>query len=893
MMQRRSLAVHTALLLLAGALSLGCLHPPEGQPQAGGASTPAATGAAQPAVDSGGFYDPTWADCSGKDGKGGVKLSVVSSEGKDKLPLVKSDFDRKKRGDESTSKQPNWQVFYGPGDQSLAVDFIWVTKPDDKFWGNTWAGAGLAFNTSWAAVDATDARYLVLWAKTNTPGADLAVGLQSLLKGKGKDGTGRLNLSEFAPGKRLDETWRRIVIPLNAFPEIEQVDLKGTQQLVMNTVGGTYPENKKVTVYLDNVYFSNLEMVTPVSNPGYLVRGDGVLLQWDKDPAEKVKQFAISVNGKPVLTADPKARSVLVPKASFGPGQAVIGIATVGTKETSDEQKLKVDPKPAAALKATVRLAAPTHDISPYILGINFGPASAVKDLGVTVRRWGGNRTTKYNWKPDVDSAGVDWFFLNDYSKPAGTPEEKKKYYEFIKETLAGGSQVNFCIPISEWIAKPNPDEKQRYCSFPTSQYPEQEKTDGQGCGNGKKPNGETIWDNDPNLSMVKNSPELQREFVQTVVKLFGPAAKRGVKFYSMDNEPGLWMHTHRDTVPRGISAEKLGDLNLQYAKAVKAADPTAKVIGFGAWGMLELAGSNEDYLPPGADGHKRQKENVKESDKWREKKRHGGDSQLIYLLKRFKQAEAEQGKRLIDVVDIHWYPELYGKNSKGEKHRVMDDVPYDKVFAPLQWQSLREWYDSNFKPTAELESWAAGDNASFLWGPYHPVIPALKKLLDTYYPGTKLAINEYDNGSPEQYQGALLRAAALGIFLQEDLYMAQNWHQTDHKKFVYWAQKLYGNYDGKGSRVAGKFVPSQSSSPDLLSYAATDRGKWTIVLINKNPAQRIEATIELPGGAGAYRTYTLSETLGLRLLESQGKAQGKRLSLLIPPYAALLVTTK
>jgi mannan endo-1,4-beta-mannosidase len=307
---------------------------------------------------------------------------------------------------------------------------------------------------------------------------------------------------------------------------------------------------------------------------------------------------------------------------------------------------------------------------------------------------------------------------------------------------------------------------------------------------------------------------------------------------------------------------------------------------------MLELAGSNEDYLPPGADGHKRQKENVKESDKWREKKRHGGDSELVYLLKRFKQAEAEQGKRLIDVVDIHWYPELYGKNSKGEKHRVMDDVPYDKVFAPLQWESLREWYDPKFKPTAELESWAAGDNESFLWGPYHPVIPALKKLLDTYYPGTKLAINEYDNGSPEQYQGALLRAAALGIFMQEDLYMAQNWHQTDHKKFIYWAQKLYGNYDGKGSRVGGKFVPSQSTSPDLLSYAATDRGKWTIVLINKNPAQRVEATIELPG-AGAYRTYTLSETLGLRLLESQGKAQGKRLSLIIPPYAALLVSTK
>jgi hypothetical protein len=77
------------------------------------------------------------------------------------------------------------------------------------------------------------------------------------------------------------------------------------------------------------------------------------------------------------------------------------------------------------------------------------------------------------------------------------------------------------------------------------------------------------------------------------------------------------------------------------------------------------------------------------------------------------------------------------------------------------------------------------------------------------------------------------------------------------------------------------------------LSYAATDRGKFTIVLVNKNPTERIEATIELPAGAGAYRTYTLAETLGLRLLESQGTALGKHLGLVIPPYAAVLVTTK
>lgn len=63
-------------------------------------------------------------------------------------------------------------------------------------------------------------------------------------------------------------------------------------------------------------------------------------------------------------------------------------------------------------------------------------------------------RSSKYNWKYDVDSAGSDGYFLNDYSKPPGAPEESKNYYRFIKETPAAESQVNFALPIGplrEW----------------------------------------------------------------------------------------------------------------------------------------------------------------------------------------------------------------------------------------------------------------------------------------------------------------------------------------------------------------------------------------------------------------------------------------------------------
>ena len=869
-----------SLVLLLGA----CQRPPA--TSAGSAQAKVVTA---PAAEVSSYYQPTWGDASGRDGKGGVKLRLSPDK---RLPLMRADFDKKHHGDSVTSSKSEWQLFHGPGNDSLALEFEWITKPDDKFYSNTWAGGGVAFNQSWGSVDAGDARYLVLWVKSSTPGVDLAVRLHSTLKTKGKEDTGSVGLADHVSGGKLDNSWRRVVIPLSAFPDFDLFDMKGLQQVAFDVRGG-YPENQKVVVLIDDVFVTNQETVTPVTNAGYLVQSDGVLLQWDKDPLENVQAFSVSVGGKPVAKVDGKSRSAFVATTQLGSGKSVqVAITALGASESSDPIEVSVNPVAAAAANVSVTFGAPAHEISPYIFGTNGGPSSSIKDIGVRVRRWGGNRTTKYNWKDDLDSAGNDWFFLNEYSKPLGTPEEKKSYYQFIKETLAGGSAVNFSIPITAWIAKRHPDEKGRYCSYPLSLYPQQEKNDGQGCGNGRKPNGDPIWDNDPSLGMTKNSPELQTEFVQKVVKAFGPAAKGGVGFYSMDNEPGLWMSTHRDTLPRGITAEQLADMDLRYAAAVKSADPTAKVIGFSAWGALELAGSNIDYLPGGSDPHKRAKEKQKDEDRYRERKKHGGDSQLVYLLKRFKQAEVEKGKRLVDVIDIHWYPELYGKDSKGEKKRSLDDVPYDPVFAKLQWEALREWYDPSFKPTPELDSWTAGDLAAELWNPYHPAIPALKKLLDTYYPGTKLAINEYDNGSPEHYHGALLRAAALGIFMQEDLYMAQNWHQTDDKKFTYFAQKLYGNYDNKGGHVHGKFVPSKSTNPDLLSYAAQDGAHFSVVFVNKNPSQRLTTTFEAPVASAGFRAYTLAETLGLRLLETHGKLDGKRITVTLPAYSAMLVTT-
>jgi hypothetical protein len=77
------------------------------------------------------------------------------------------------------------------------------------------------------------------------------------------------------------------------------------------------------------------------------------------------------------------------------------------------------------------------------------------------------------------------------------------------------------------------------------------------------------------------------------------------------------------------------------------------------------------------------------------------------------------------------------------------------------------------------------------------------------------------------------------------------------------------------------------------LTYAAQDSRRVTVVLVNKNPIERMQATIELSAPCSDYRTYTLSETLGLRLLEQRGKDGGKSLTVVVPPYAAVLVAAE
>lgn len=829
----------------------------------------------------GAYHEPSWAE-AGQRERGGVRLFGRKTR---HLRLQASDFHEEARA--QTPTRPEWLLFRHPEGRCLSFEWEWLTEGEQKFWPERWAKAAVAFDRSFATVDAREARFLVLWARASHACATFDLELQ--LRAAGPSGSlvdsASVSLCDHL-GRALGTEWVRAVIPLAAFATGDPLNL-GALQCLLLSAAGNYPENEQVFVQLDEVCLSAAELLPRVRNAGYLLEEDELLVLWDEVPG-RVDRYVIGDGDSVVTTSDrPEARLPLAPLRAARARR--LSIVAENGSERSSPTLLDVVLDRPPTLPARISLGSgPSHEISRYVFGANYAPAQELRAFGVSVQRWGGNDTTKYNWQADVTNAGNDWFFLNTETR-SPLVESDKSYYRYVESALRAGADVNCTIPIGDFVAKPHPAGG-RYGSFPLAIYPEQHRHDGAGHGDGRRGNGTAIWDNDPSLALMPSSPEFQARWVQTLKDAFGGATSGGVRFYSLDNEPGLWNVTHRDAYPKGLSAEELAARSEAYAAAIKSVDPAATVIGFCAWGVMELAGSNLDYTPAGPDGYRRYGQFEDENERWSERRAHAEKSQLVYLLERFREMDQAHGKRLVDVIDVHVYPEIYARDPHGNLQRLCENLPFDPELSRLQFEALREWYDPRFELGPKLESWTAAEgNRQRLWDEFHPLIPALRRIVETTYPGTKLAINEYVTGSEDHFHGALLRVALLGIFLQEGLFMAQSWTRLRSDRFLYLAHRLYRNYDGQGAGVEGQFLRSRTSSPDLLSYVVRGLGKLFLVLVNKNPSTGFSVRVPVAAGTRSLATYQLVESLNLRLYERTRPVTPPDVTIALAPFSALL----
>jgi hypothetical protein len=457
---------------------------------------------------------------------------------------------------------------------------------------------------------------------------------------------------------------------------------------------------------------------------------------------------------------------------------------------------------PTSGPALAIDMAADRHPISPLIYGMNFPDPQLAKDLRLTVQRWGGNATTRYNWKNDTSNRASDWFFENipnDNANPAALPNGSSSD-KFVEQGKQAGMQTIMTIPLIGWT----PKDRAISCGFATAKYDQQEHTDDQhGCGNGRTADGKPIAGNDPADTSQAIGPDFVVDWINHLKQQFGAADKGGVMFYGLDNEPALWHITHRDVHPDPLSYDELRDRTFQYAAAIKQADPAAKTLGPSEWGWTGYFYSAKDEQEGGSWFNSPPDRNA-----------HGGQPLVEWYLDQMKAYEEQHGTRLLDYLDLHYYPQAQGVALEGAG---------DANTQALRLRSTRSLWDPNYTD----ESWIN-----------EPVrlIPRMKEWAQRY-PGTKIALSEYNWGALDSINGALAQADVLGIFGRENVDLATLWAPPEASQPGAYAFRMFRNYDGKGAAFGETSLQATSADSDALAIFAAERADkvLTIVVVNKS----------------------------------------------------------
>ncbi len=465
------------------------------------------------------------------------------------------------------------------------------------------------------------------------------------------------------------------------------------------------------------------------------------------------------------------------------------------------------------SVNITIDTSKDRKPISPYIYGVNSELMN--KDVSATAIRAGGNRFSAYNWETNASNAGSDWRHNSDNYFQQSLPDEL--------QNSPGGVAINLLNKCKE---------KNDAYSLMTLQMAGYASADMNGEVTKDQAAPSDRWNK---VEPVKGSelsmtPDLDDktvymdEFVNYLVNTCGDSQNGGIRGYSLDNEPALWQWTHERIHPEQTTCQEIVDKSVTLSKAVKEIDPSAEIFGpalFGYGAFTNFAGAPD----------------------WNEIKADNPDYRwfIDYYLDEMKKAEEQNGTRLLDVLDIHYYTE-----AKGECGERSCSHYTNEVCVEARLNSTRSLWEEGYKEN----SWIVDTGAEFF-----PLLPNLKQSVDTYYPGTKLAVTEYDFGGSYDICGGIAEADALGLFAKYDVYLATLF--AGEADYQCAAIDLYTNYDGQGSGFGDTLVYCETDNVELsTAYAAVNDGNddmITLVVSNKSYKNRTTANINISGGEYGY----------------------------------------
>ncbi len=434
--------------------------------------------------------------------------------------------------------------------------------------------------------------------------------------------------------------------------------------------------------------------------------------------------------------------------------------------------------------------------ISPYIYGICNGNYDKA-----TFRRMGGNRLSAYNWENNFSNAGADYFNQNDTYLTWITDVLQDEVVipaiclsNFHNKSIQQNAISAITLPMLGYVSNDALGEVSETELAPSARWAEVINNKG------------TAFTLSPELNDGKVFVD---EEINYLINKFGYSdTPTGIKAYIMDNEPGLWASQFSRMRKDKVTYNELLDKSIDLSKTIKRMDANALVFGSEPYGFneywnLQEAIDADDYI----------------EDYWF----------IDTYLKAFKAAHDFEGKRLLDVLTIHWYPDggyVYSDS-------ISEEIRSDRVQRP------RSFWDSTYIEPNWIGQWYSDEL---------PIIPRIKQSISAFYPDTKFAITEYGFGAAQDISGGIAQAEALGAFAKTGVDYASLWSKIEG--YLITAFDLFLNYDNAGSKYGAINVKAESDNPAVSTiYASVDDeadSKLHFIVNNKYADSPITAVINL-----------------------------------------------
>lgn len=469
----------------------------------------------------------------------------------------------------------------------------------------------------------------------------------------------------------------------------------------------------------------------------------------------------------------------------------------------------------------TVNAAEGKLPVSPYIYGKNnnfstvFGtPTTAAeislyKEAGLRfTRENGGNNATKYNWRRKI-SGHPDWY-NNVYSHD----------WDYASQTIQSNiptMQTMWAFQLIGRVAS-NKNNNFNDWSYNKSQWWSGVAQNLAGGGQ-LNPSGGS-------KALVEGNPLLytmEWPADSTVAILDHWFAAGGVglnkdnfRYWSMDNEPEIWNGTHDDVMPVQLSASVFVDKYIEVAKKARQKFPDIKLTGpvpANEWQWYKW--SNETLKINGT------------YYCW-----------LEYFIKRLADEQKSSGIRLLDVLDIHWYPGETANADVVQLYRAF----FDKTYVYPGANGVRTINGG----------WDTSQNKEYI---FQRINDWLVKHFGANH-GVTLGLSECDFNTANPNITSVLYASMLGTFADNGVEFFTPW---GWKTGQWETLHLFSRY-AKNTRVS-----TTSSLENYVSGYSTINAKadsMTVILVNRNLSASHTVTVNLSNFSvqnGSFATLQLS----------------------------------